>query len=50
MAHTVVLMYCGGTEYTSEEEQSCFLSRQNEFSTPFNHLGEAAIFPFLFLD
>lgn len=50
MANTVVLMYCGGTEYTPEEEQSSILSRQNEFLTPFKLLGEAAIFSFLFLD
>lgn len=41
---TVVLAYCGGTEYSSEEEHSSFLSGQNEFLTPFKLGGETAIF------
>lgn len=44
MGNTVVLTYCEGTEYTSEEERSSFLSRQNEYLTPFKLVGEAAVF------
>lgn len=44
MGNTVVLMYSGRTEYTSEEEYSSFLSWQNEFLTPFKLGGEVSMY------